>query len=91
MPNLEPPEPHSLPGVTASNNLAALQNCADALPGCTYSLGWYHDPTKGKLYCDTPGTIPPKKVFVVPRCIMAKGQARWAKTCDEHFNAIADP
>lgn len=92
MPSFEPPDTLSIPTTTMpSSNLSALQPCADMLPGCTYFVSWYRDATKGKLICDTPGTIPPKKVSVVPRCIMDNGQARWAKTCDEHFNGVPDP
>jgi hypothetical protein len=92
MPSFEPPDALSIPTTTmASNDLPALQHCADKLPGCTYFVSWYRDPTKGKLICDTPGTNPPKKIDVVPRCITDKGQARWAKTCDEHFNGVPDP
>jgi hypothetical protein len=87
MPSLSPPEPYSLTGI----DLAAFQQCANSAAGCMYEISWYRDHLQGKLYCDLPNTIPPKKVDVVPRCIMDNGQARWAKTCDEHFNGVPDP
>ena len=92
MPKFDPPGPNSLPGTPMpSNDLASLQTCANQLPGCTYLVIWRRDSTAGKLHCDLPNTFPPKAVDIVPRCIMDNGMARWAKTCSEHFNAVADP